>query len=175
MFNKQIKELEHRMLDLINNIIKNADLQSKANTKYIDSTNQRMLDLEKSFDYKTGEEWKNILESRLIEFKKEIQDKYYVAMADIFNFNRVMLLESSDKQLSDLKAKMLEPYIKQKLEKEKEEMGQRVLNRGVEIVDKRNEFHEALIKDEKAGKDISILKAQLEVFDWIIGVINEKS
>ena len=118
---------------------------------------------------------KNDIENRMIDFKKEYYEKYYQTLADIFNFTRVMLLDTKDNRLNGLKAEMLRPYIEQKHKQEKNELGEILLNKGAEIIDKRKQLWDEMLLAEKRGEDTEKMCAELKGFDWILERIKNVS
>jgi len=99
----------------------------------------------------------------------------------VLNFNRDLFIEDmffnskhdSQKQFDDFKAKTLQPLLEAKWEQDKIKQGEKVLNKGAEIINERNRLHGEILVKERQGENVEKLKEQLKAFDWIVEEIKK--
>ena len=119
----------------------------------------------------------NNVELSLIGFHKEITDRYFDTLERILKVHTESSLISAlanqigKKDLDNLKSSLLQPFLEAKWEKEKEEKGQRIVNKGVLIIEERNSLHNEILQKEKQGEDVGLLKEQLKGFDKVLEMI----
>ena len=58
--------------------------------------------------------------------------------------------------------------LKQKWDKEEKEVGNKIINKGQEIIKKRKELWDFMLKEEKLGNDVEKLKIKIEAYDEVI-------
>lgn len=120
----------------------------------------------------------NLIEQKLLEFKKQMHDEYFATLDKIFQFNREMLQLSIASSLSgeqsfaQLKRELLMPVIKadrdkKQIEKEKE-VAERINTLEGQLITKRDELRNRKLVLEREGKDFKSINEQLVLLDWVI-------
>lgn len=116
-------------------------------------------------------------EERLVQFHKEISDRYFNSLENIFRFNKeVGLIDKlcgsvKDKDFADLKAQLMQPLLESRWKEKEIVDGQRILNKGQEVIQKKNALHNEIIQLEKQGKDVAALKHKLIAYNEVMGII----
>jgi len=78
----------------------------------------------------------------------------------------------NEKDLNNLKSSLLQPFLQNKWAKDKEQKGQKILNKGVAIIEARDKLHDEILVKERSGADVSKEKIQLETMDKILSEIS---
>lgn len=123
-------------------------------------------------------------EKRLVQFHKEITDKYFSTLQDIFRASKeISLIDSlaksiDDKELAKLKISLMQPLIDaRRLETNKQKATQAEENlksKGALLLEERNALHERYLVLNREKKDTLFIEGQLKVLNAIIGDKNEK-
>lgn len=130
----------------------------------------------------------NIIEKeqeRSDEKIKEITNKletvsaqYYETVKKILEFNKEVFIKEvfmsniKDKEFESFRAGLLKPLLEAKWNKEKEEKGDNIINKGVQIIDERNRLYDEILTKERQGENVDKEKEQLKSFDWILETLN---
>jgi len=121
----------------------------------------------------------NDIEKKLIEFHKEITERYFETLEKIFRLNKEISLintlagQVKDKDFADLKAQMMQPLLEARWAEKRKEDGQKIINNGEKIILQRQALHNEMLLMEKKGQDISKMKEQLKVYDAILEEIKK--
>jgi len=109
---------------------------------------------------------KQYVDSRLLDYKKQMMDEYYIVLNKLIEFNKTLFMNNNQKSnlINDLENFLL----KQKWDKEEKEVGNKIVNKGQEIIKKRKELWDKMLKEEKLGNDIDNLKIKVETYDEVI-------
>ncbi len=119
-------------------------------------------------------QFENNMEARLIEFHKEITNKYFEALEKIFRLNKEVSLintlanQVSKKDITALNAGLMQPILAARWKEQEEHNGEKIMNKGERVIDKRKSLHEDILMKEKRGIDVKDLKQQLVSLDWVI-------
>jgi len=125
---------------------------------------------------------RNDVSRRLLEFEKEttskVADRYFKSLEDIFRWNREFSflekhLNGDSKNLGSLRRAMIQPLLEMKYKMDDEETSAKVdtviKSRGEALIHRRRELHDLKIKQERDGKDVKVLVAQIKELDLILG------
>lgn len=163
MFLKTIKE---KIKGIIVNIEGFEKRLSTFNERVVDLENRPQVDIQK---------FNNDVEKRLLEFHKEITDKYFSTLEKILRVHTessiiTALAHNIDQRnLDNLKSSLLKPFLEAKWETEKQEKGERIINAGAQIIDEYDKLYKEMLEMEKKGEDISKVKVQVDTYANIIG------
>jgi len=109
---------------------------------------------------------KQYVDSRLLDYKKQMMDEYYNVLNKLIEFNKTLFMNNNQK--SNLVNDLENFLLKQKWDKEEKEVGNKIVNKGQEIIKKRKELWDEMLKEEKLGNDVEKLKIKIEAYDEII-------
>lgn len=181
MFNlKKINDLRHETFQRIRELVSKISVQTEEfdNKLKQKADKQDVEDLRHETDQKFDKS-NNQMEKRLIEFHKEIAKTYFDSLEKIFRFNReISLISNLAKQLDDkdfvnLKASLMQPFMELRWKQKKEDEGRKIEAAGEKIITERDNLHNKIIREEKEGKDVSKMKEQLKVFDWLLAEVRK--
>ncbi len=157
---KNLSSIEGEIKELSSKLIDAKDIENKLNTKLNFLCKQIQYDTSISTDKK------------MLDFKKDINEEYYKALQKIFEFNKKILEQApvkvTDEDIEKLRKDLSQKLLEAKWAKQKAEDGGEIVNRGVDIINRRKELHEEMLRKEKRGGNIEGLKEQIKAFDWII-------
>jgi len=119
------------------------------------------------------------VDQKLVEFQKEIADKYFEQMNAFLRWNKEIALVSymngKDPDINGLKRELMKPYLDEKFvankAEEADKINQILKTQGEQIRSKRETLYRDFLKAEREGKDpvlTQTLKAQLDILDEII-------
>jgi len=134
---------------------------------------EKIDNLNKRLDYLKLE-----IEKKLTEFRSEMINKYFDTLEKIFKAQKeISLIESlahqfDNKDFARLKSLLLQPILEERWkEKEKQEaqkIEQNIQTLGEKLLQERKRLYEEYLTKEREGKDVSLIKAKLEILDMII-------
>ena len=81
------------------------------------------------------------------------------------------IISVKNEDLSNLKALLTQPLLEKKWAKQKQEDGQKIVNKGIQVIEKRNALHNEILKLEREGRNVDLAKEQLKAYDEIIEMI----
>lgn len=116
-------------------------------------------------------------EERLVIFHKEISDRYFNTLENIFKFNKEIALldklasQVSDKDFDGLKAQLMQPLLESRWKEKEISEGQKIVNKGQLILRQKIDLQETIIQEEKQGKDVTKLREQLKAYNKILEAI----
>ena len=119
--------------------------------------------------------FENKFEARLIQFHKEVTEKYFEALEKIFRLNKEVSLinalagQAKDKDYALMRAQFIKPFLEQRWEEEKSIKGKKIESYGVWIQTERARMHEEMLTMEKQEKNTEAIKERIAAFDSIIG------
>lgn len=157
----------------------------KQDTEASDSSD-RISDLErKQADFgtefaRTIDKLKNDVDKKMIDFHREVTEKYFETLEKIFRLNKEISLmtqlagQVKEKDLNNLQSMMLQPFLEARWDDKKKKEGTAILNKGASVIDKRNALHAQMLQMEKRGESVIAIKEQIKAFDWIISQVREK-
>jgi len=138
--------------------------------------------LNESVDSKIDEKtnnFKNYLETRLIEFHKEVSDRYFSSLENILRTNReISLIESlaghiKKEDLQALETSLLQPVLEQRWKQENKEQVDKVSeiveSKGAKIIERKKYLHEKYLELNRQNKNTSDIEREIAILDWIIG------
>lgn len=121
----------------------------------------------------------NDFDKKIISFHKEISDKYFNAIENMYKFSKeISLIDSlahkiNDKDLIALKRELVKPVLEERWQQEETSKGLRtdenIKTLGQQLVQMRKQLHEEMLKKEREGKDIAELKGRISILDLVIG------
>lgn len=171
----RLKEVGDRLEDIERNF------EAHAESHKIDfhSLEKRLIELVEGKEANITGKIVNDVEKRLIEFHKEIMEKYFQTLEKILHFGKeISVIDSlahrvNDQDLENLKRTIMQPIIEARYKEEANKVDDRVKSFGNEILNRRKELHETMIKKERQEEDVTNLKEQIALLDWVIGAKNE--
>ena len=117
------------------------------------------------------------INKKVVDFKKEVNREYYKALRNIFNLNKRILeqapVDISNAGVEEIRRELSQNLLEAKWAKQKIKEGAKIVNKGVEVIDYRNELHRDMLKREKQGENIEKMREQIKAFDWIIKKVKE--
>ena len=146
--------------------------------KWIDHTYaHRFSEVDDRIDYLEKIELR--VDKKLVEFQKEIADKYFEQMNAFLRWNKEIALVScmngKDPNINGLKRELMKPYLDEKFAVNKaaeaEKINQILKTQGEQIRENRENLYRDFLKAEREGKDpvlTQTLKAKLDTLDEII-------
>lgn len=112
-------------------------------------------------------------------FRKEILDeittKFFDTLDKIFRTSKEISLISTlanqvnGKDMANLRSQLLQPILEARWREEKNKKGERIINKGAEIIEKRDKLHKDIIDKERRGERVDNLKIKLEIYNEIVG------
>ena len=157
---KNLSSVEGEIKNLSLRLIDAKDIENKLNTKLCFLSKQIQYDVSAGTDKKMS------------DFKKDINEEYYKALQKIFEFNKKILEQApvkvTDESIERLRKDLSQKLLEAKWAKQKAEDGSEIVSKGVEIINKRKELHEEMLRKEKQGGKVEGMKEQIKAFDWII-------
>ena len=126
---------------------------------------------------KSIEKAESRVEKRLIAFHKEISDKYFNSLESIFKMSKEIALIDAlsdrlkDKDFSDFKAKMMQPFLESRWAEKKKQDAEKIESSGERIISRKKILQDRLLEDERHGRDVTKLKEEIKAFDWIISEV----
>ena len=139
---------------------------------------EQVHQLSKALDVEIGR-LNNKVEARLIDFHKEVTDRYFGTLERVYRYTKEITLidqlanSIKDKDLLNLKRMMMAPMIEaRKADYEKgigDKIDEVVKTQGQKLLDLRNALHEEMIVKERKEQPIAGHKAKIELIDKIIG------
>ncbi len=123
------------------------------------------------------DEFRNANERRLIEFHKEITERYFETLDKIFRFNKEISLidtlarQTNDKDFALLKSAFMQPVLQARWDDKRKKDGAKILSKGEEIILKQKELHKEILEKEKAGENVALLREQLKAYNQILEMI----
>src|SRR3990167_1646658 len=117
-------------------------------------------------------------ERTLVGFHKEITDRYFDTLEKILRVHTessivtALAHQVNEKDLNNLKSSLLQPFLQAKWDNDKAEKGQKILNKGVAIVEERTRLHNEILALERQGMNVNNKKERLAAFDWMLSEIN---
>lgn len=174
---KEIKDdIDKKVYDCERNIANKVyEVISRIDSKFAEIKSQTKDDF-REFKDALGNV-KNEVDTKLIEFHKQITDKYFQTLEDIFRYNKEISLMNQlakhidDKDLAQLKTQLLQPVLEARWAKEKKEKGEAIEKNGEWVIEKRQRLHNQMLQMEKQTKpiaEIEAIKNQIIAFDVII-------
>lgn len=164
--NKRISELEIKFNDKIVLL-----------TNHINEINTKLLKLP-NIDIEFNK-LKNEIEKRLIEFHKEITDKYFETLEKILRVNSESSLitalahQVNQKDLSNLRSVLLKPFLEEKWKNEEIQKGfdvdKKLTTLGQQLIKMRKNLYDEMLIKEREGEDINEIKGKVEILNYIIG------
>jgi len=159
MFSKKIIE------ELKNNI---SNIESSFHALKRDLPKELLEDISE-FKTNVRKELNDYIEKRLFELKREMTDEYYNVLNKLIEFNKTLFMSNDKKRniVDDLEQFLLQ----QKWDKEKNRNGEKILNKGAEIIDRRKKLYDEILAKERQNEKperINLLKAKLEAYDSIL-------
>ncbi len=118
--------------------------------------------------------FKNEVEKKLIEFHKEITDKYFSTLEKILRVHTessivTALAHNIDQRtLDNLKSSLLQPFLEAKWKADKEQKGEKIEKASEQIFSEFSKLHDEMLQMEKRGEDISKIKIQVNTYEDII-------
>lgn len=119
------------------------------------------------------------VEKRLALFHKEITDKYFATLQDIFRTNKeISLIDNlakaiDDKELTKLKTSLMQPLLEAKWkDQEKQKVAQtegNIKSKGEKLVALQKELHDKYLVLNRQEQDTSVIEGQLKILELIIG------
>lgn len=171
-----IENLNSRITELEDEFVK---AKEKTNNEMA-GIRQEIVDLRNEIT-KTIDKLHNDFDAKIIEFHRQIADKYFSTLEQIFRFNKEISLintlaqQVGEKDITQLKAALLQPSLEKRWAEKKLETGAKIEKSwGVKIVERRTELHNRILEMERQGQPfekIAPLKAKLEELDKVIGDI----
>lgn len=124
-------------------------------------------------------EHKNEVERRLIEFHKEVTDKFFGTIEKIFRWNKeITLIEKlagniGNEDFNKLRTALLEPVIKAHQEADfktkADGITKKVESQGEVLLKLRQQTYDKFIEAERKEQPTEFLKGQLDILDKTIG------
>ena len=117
-------------------------------------------------------------ERTLVEFHKEITDKYFDTLEKILRVHTessivtALAHQINEKDLNNLKSSLMQPFLEAKWASDKNERGQKIVNQGVAIIEERKRLHDEILLSERQGLNVEKEKERLVAFDWILSTLN---
>jgi len=135
--------------------------------------------------YKDLERLKIDMERRLVEFHKEISDKYFQGLENIFKYTReIQLIDNLSKNTNGqdfkaLRSALMQPLLDYRYKMEREQTGAQIDKfvdaKSTDLVTQRDKIHNEFIIVQREGRDTKFLEGKLEILNQIIkGAKNEK-
>lgn len=165
MFNKKLQER-----------IEELEQKNKCLEEAFAELEQKFRNLDGDLNKDLGR-FNNTFDKRLVEFSKEITDKYFSTLERILRVHTESSLvtalahQVNQKDLNNLKSSLMQPFLEARWENEKKEDGKKIINKGEKIIEERNRLYADMLQREKQGENIDKIKEQLKGFDWILGEI----
>lgn len=116
----------------------------------------------------------NDVEKQILEFHRESDRKYMVAIDKVFSLNRDLSLmntiaqKNPDKSFENIKADLMQPFLEMKWNQEKKDLGGKIESQGGWIIEERNRLHNEMILREKNEENVEKIKTKISAFDSII-------
>ena len=176
----QFNDLKLQIDNLSNNVekIKNA-LDIKFTDEILrvkDMIEHQKVIVESSNDTERSKLESNV-ETRLIEFQKEIANRYFDSLDKILRTSREMTLINSlsgnNGKDVGMEAKLMQPILENRWKEKKEQDANKIESAGERIITKRNKLHEKILIDERHGLDVEKLKEEIKGYDWILEEITK--
>ena len=155
--------------------------QVELNTNSIINVEQRSKDRDTDLKKHVENEIEKLkieVSRQLVEFHKEITDKYFYTLEKILRVHTessivtALAHQVNEKDLNNLKSSLLQPFLQAKWDNDKAEKGQKILNKGVAIVEERTRLHNEILALERQGMNVNNKKERLAAFDWMLSEIN---
>ena len=119
------------------------------------------------------------VEKRLVQFHKEITDKYFQTLQDIFRVNKeISLIDNlaksiDDKEFSKLKVSLMQPLLETRWKEMKDAASQqadsKVKTIGEILVEKKEELHQKYLVFNREKKDTQFIEGQINILNLILG------
>lgn len=117
-------------------------------------------------------------ERRLVEFHKEISDKYFQSLESIFKYTReIQLIDSLSKgsngsDFKALRSALMQPILDYRYKMEKEHTAMHLQkgleNKYTQLIDERNKLHNDFLVAQRHGKDTTFMQGQLDILNKVI-------
>ena len=133
-------------------------------------------ELRNEFDLTVGQ-LENDTDKKLIEFHKEVTERYFETLEKIFRLNKEISLINTlagsvkDKDFADLKAQMMQPLLEARWEEKKKELGKKVETQGEWVIEERQRLHNEALTLERHNQPIEKIdkvKERIAMLDEII-------
>lgn|SRR3990167_2338586 len=117
-------------------------------------------------------------ERALVEFHKEITDRYFDTLEKILRVHTessivtALAHQINEKDLNNLKSSLMQPFLEAKWSSDKADRGQKIVNQGVAIIEERKRLHDEMLTSERQGLNVDKEKEQIKAFDWILSILN---
>jgi hypothetical protein len=114
-----------------------------------------------------------IIEEKTIEYRQWINQEYYNLISGVILAVKSFIVKNpeSDKELEELRKKLEQKALEEKWRREKELNGEKIINKGVQIIEKRHNLHQDILAREKRGENVEKLKEQLKAYDEILEMV----
>ncbi len=180
MFDKKLKEEVKRIDENLKTLTSSFNNSVKKANDYVDNEIEYKKKLERDISNKLEDirrEINNKVDDKLLKFHKEISVKYFQSINDIFKWNKEISLigklsgQITDKESAKLRESLLEPSLREKWDEEEKAKGNKIVNKGQEVIKKRKALWERMLDMEKQGKDIVNINEQIKAYDDILEMI----
>ena len=169
------------------------NIQLEALTSQVNILTKQILELHSQLKY-IVEQFNNIphkdtirdeillgVDKRLIEFHKEVADKYFESLANFIRWNKELALvqyvkdKTGDTELGKIKQELMRPYLDEKYALDRANQADKINNtlqtRGEEIRKLKEEKYNQYIKLQREGMDFIAIKAQYDILQLLFGEI----
>ena len=121
----------------------------------------------------------NEVETRLLQFHKEITDRYFSALEKILRVHSESSLitalahQVNQKDLTNLRSALLKPFLEEKWRQDEIDKGLRtdenIRVSGQQLVQLYKQLSEEILEKERKGEDFSEIKGKLAILNLVIG------
>ena len=159
MFNK--KEIEESKKEIANLQAEMYALKRNLSKELSDEISEFKSSIRKDVD--------SLIEDGLFGIRRDMTDEYYNVLNKLLEFNKTIYMTADKKKniVDDLEQFLLN----QKWDKERNEKGNKIINKGAAIIKARQELYEEILRRERQNEKpekISLLKAKLEGIDEVV-------
>jgi len=146
----------------------NTDMHAEIDEKLI-NLNNKIVDVLKKIQLDISDVRKDMklyIDECFLKLKSDMKDEYYIILNKLIEFNKNLFMTNTQK--SSLIDELEDMILRSKWDKEEKILGDKIINKGQEIIKKRNELNDKMMQDERQGKDIKDLKLIISIYDDII-------
>ena len=119
------------------------------------------------------------VDKRLMEFHKEIADKYFESLANFIRWNKELAIvqyvkdKTGDTELGKIKLELMKPYLDEKYminrAEQAEKINQTLQSTGELIRKRKQELYDEYIKLQREGKNFNDSKVKYEILQELFG------
>lgn len=161
--NKSTNDTLSKLEDSMNDNLER--MESELNNK-LDQGKEHLNNLVTRFE--------NKFEARLIQFHKEVTERYFEALEKIFRLNKEITLVNAlsgqvkDKDYAILRAQFMKPFLEERWKEDKKVKGKEIESQGEWVISERARMYDEMLVMEKQEKPTEAIKERIAAFDSIL-------